>query len=450
MKILKDYYTFLNEELKHLPPPTDKETEEGLKEYDALKRLELCIKNNLDKKYYPSQEEIFNEFKSMKLHDVMVNSIKLNYLNGVKYALNHGYDVDGEKIKKIDNPLIYAIWSKKPEIASYLIEKGANVNCFALEKPYYTPLQIASKNGYIDIVEKLLKNGADINIKNIDRLNALSYAIDYNHLDVVKLLINNGSIIDNSRDAYGYTILDLARYKPEIKNYLLSINNSLTEELKHLPPPSDDETIKELKKLSSHDIFYSCIKYNLSLKFFKLANKKGLTADDMLLLSVLKYQSLYGVEKSIELGADVNTTDSDDWSVLMCSSRNGNLDIVKYLVEHGADVNKIDKWTDTALMCASEKGHLPVVEYLVEHGADVNIQNNIWKRTALICASEKGHLSIVKYLVEHGADVNLKGKFGQTAYEYAKQEYKKDIMEYLSSLKNNLNEELRILKGPIG
>ena len=55
-----------------------------------------------------------------------------------------------------------------------------------------------------------------------------------------------------------------------------------------------------------------------------------------------------------------------------------------------------------ALRWASKNGHLEVVKYLVENKANIHAQND----EALRLASENGHLEVVKYLVENKANIH--------------------------------------------
>ena len=74
-----------------------------------------------------------------------------------------------------------------------------------------SPLLLASSKGYTEIVDLLIKKGADVNIKAIatstDSSDAstipeadtpLSLALDNNHLHIAKFLIENGAVVDIS------------------------------------------------------------------------------------------------------------------------------------------------------------------------------------------------------------------------------------------------------------
>ncbi|MDJ0632395.1 MAG: ankyrin repeat domain-containing protein [Xenococcaceae cyanobacterium MO_188.B29] len=69
-----------------------------------------------------------------------------------------------------------------------------------------TALIVASREGAIDIVQDLLANGVNINLKNNDGNNALWFACFGNNLDLMRLLINAGIDLDNQNDN-GVTVL---------------------------------------------------------------------------------------------------------------------------------------------------------------------------------------------------------------------------------------------------
>ena len=67
-----------------------------------------------------------------------------------------------------------------------LISKGAEINI--KNSSGSTPLHVATKNGYVEIVRTLTFNNADVDIQNIIGQTCLHIAVDKGQKDVVKIL----------------------------------------------------------------------------------------------------------------------------------------------------------------------------------------------------------------------------------------------------------------------
>jgi len=82
------------------------------------------------------------------------------------------------------------------------IEMGADVN-----KPHgphqLTPISWASQSGYLDIVEVLLKNGANLRCSSTNGDTPLSYAIRMGHLEIVELLLSHEAQQHSTIDEHG-------------------------------------------------------------------------------------------------------------------------------------------------------------------------------------------------------------------------------------------------------
>ena len=90
---------------------------------------------------------------------------------------------------------------------------------------------------------------------------------------------------------------------------------------------------------------------------------------------------------------DVNAKGDDEWTALMCASKEGHTEIVSMLLEKGADVDVKHNDGTTALMFATMKGHSEIVSKLLEKGAEVDAKHNDGT-TALMAASKEGHSSL--------------------------------------------------------
>ncbi|KAG1704572.1 hypothetical protein DVH05_005503 [Phytophthora capsici] len=143
------------------------------------------------------------------------------------------------------------------------------------------------------------------------------------------------------------------------------------------------------------------------------------------LCEAAKTGDLSRVKKLVRRGADVNERDKNNGpTALTVAAMEGNLQVVRYLVGKGADqkannvfaasplieaayeghsrvdvLNAVDKDGNTALIRATKQGHLDVVKFLVEEKADSAIRNG-QNNTALIEAACCGRIKVLCYLVE--------------------------------------------------
>ena len=122
--------------------------------------------------------------------------------------------------------------SKTTEI--WLQQKGYNVaNLDERVDNGGTALIVASREGAIDIVQDLLANGVNINLKNNDGNNALWFACFGNNLNLMELLINAGIDLDNQNDN-GVTVLMYAASSGKTDAVKLLLEKGANHHLKNL------------------------------------------------------------------------------------------------------------------------------------------------------------------------------------------------------------------------
>ena len=108
---------------------------------------------------------------------------------------NKEENVDGPKIddtKTLDEQLFDVILEDDLDMFKDLINKGANINAKNKVSGFY-PIMLATIKGYKDIVELLIQNNADLNVRDKEDFNAFLYAIRDGHPDIAKMLLENGA-----------------------------------------------------------------------------------------------------------------------------------------------------------------------------------------------------------------------------------------------------------------
>ena len=120
------------------------------------------------------------------------------HIHVVKYLLEKGADIQAittytRKGKEYHQSVLHLATS--PEMFRLLIEYGADIN--ALEDFQYPTLHVAAKLGHNDIVDYLLNQGVNVNLRtDHSRLSALTCAIKGDQDATVKHLIERGCSVD--------------------------------------------------------------------------------------------------------------------------------------------------------------------------------------------------------------------------------------------------------------
>lgn len=193
-----------------------------------------------------------------------------------------------------------------------------------------TALIVAAQRGHVQIVEALLKNNANANIKSPEGHTALTYAAENSHDGIVGALIRNGAKVNLNNK--GWTPLMSAARFGRLRNAELLLENGA-------------------------DV--------------KMTLNNGLTA----LMIAAENGHDRVVDALVKKGADIDTKMNMGWTALMFAAQNGHLSVVETLLSKGANANVRDtKYGGiTALMAASVQGHVMIVKALLMNGVDVNV-----------------------------------------------------------------------------
>lgn len=81
------------------------------------------------------------------------------------------------------------------------------------------------------------------------------------------------------------------------------------------------------------------------------------------------------IEKLLKTGADVNTSDENNFTLLMNFVEKGDENIVKILLDYGAEINVKNLFNMTALDYAIKKKQLKIAKLLVQRGAIISSDN---------------------------------------------------------------------------
>jgi len=168
-----------------------------------------------------------NRVRAYKSRIALVDGVKTRLQGKVKYVSKQNEKIFYKQILILSfdnegkNPKIIKMQEEAIQKIKEIIRlEGIN----ALTKFDRTFLFHAASSGNYEIVDFLIKNGADVNMAEAANLTPLQEAVKSGSLDIVKLLIKNGANI-HAEDDFGRTAFSLSIFyqKDDITSYLRSL-----------------------------------------------------------------------------------------------------------------------------------------------------------------------------------------------------------------------------------
>lgn len=336
--------------------------------------------------------------------------------------LNVGLEVYPLAAGKIVPPLHMAVLKNNFETFDRLINDGADINDLFWEK---TPLDIAVRRGYKEMTALLVKNKANVNLKNgksilvvavkkdnfelmrilvdagadVNSGAPLNQAIENNNYEIVKYLVTNGANV-NASGEWGITPLEHAvkrGYKKIVElliEYKVDVNYKSYSEFSCLNTAIGQNNFEIFKLLLDAD-----------------AHIHSLPGENAPIYVAVDKNNYEITKHLINCGADVNTI-ANYKTLLYRAVENENERIVELLINNKADVNEIifgsilNILSPTALHKAVEISNLNIVKILV-NAPSINVNLSIGRQDPpLYKAICKNNYEITKCLIENGANIN--------------------------------------------
>ena len=433
---------------------------------------------------------------------------------GVLQALRNGADIETRDESGL-TPLMWAAQQKVSAVVSLLLEQGANP--FVRDNGGWTPLHCAASGGSPegmacllavckdeinaidnkaeppllvalrmhreDIARMLVDAGADINVWNKDRRNAVDVARAEGMHDLGRELMRRGgmphlyhAIMDMSRDGRTESLRDILLSVPDVD---LEMRDAMGKTaLIHAAESGQLETMQLLldagarvdagDSVNMTPLLYAALEGHVEA--VKLLQKHGASIKERsangwtpLLVAAGRRQvemEMYLLEQGvdvnlcnnagetpmiigaaneqtalvsalIECGADMEAVDGYGWTALMVAAAYGQVGVLGILVDAGADLERQDANGWTAALCAASADSVEGMHLLVQHGANLN-HTDVEKRSALVIAAGLGHEKMVRYLVE-GCKMPLDAAddYGWTPLMHAAALGREEVVEFL-------------------
>jgi len=121
-------------------------------------------------------------------------------LAAVKWLVGRGASVNREPMKW--TALHYAVFAGHEDVATYLIEQGANINARSTNGS--SVLMMAVFEGRAELAKRLIAGGADTGVKNDKGDGALEWAFKYKHAEIARIVSDQETHAEAARMPQSY------------------------------------------------------------------------------------------------------------------------------------------------------------------------------------------------------------------------------------------------------
>ncbi len=222
----------------------------------------------------------------------------------------------------------------------------------------------------------------DINLRDVNDNYYITYAILFNNIDIVKILIKHNCRID-CFDKFNKPLILL----PILYNY---------EDILKLLLDYDKKSIG----LSIINIIDNQMKIPL---MYAIENKN---------ISIIKLLLSYN--------ANPNLSDDNNFNSLFYAIKSKNIEIINLIINKINNINEINKNGDTYLNYAINQNFNDCIDLLIKHNININIQNYVNEYAAIHICILNNNLEILQLLLnDKNININLQTNIGNTPLHLA-------------------------------
>ncbi|XP_046336687.2 putative ankyrin repeat protein RF_0381 [Haliotis rufescens] len=271
-----------------------------------------------------------------------------------------------------------------PKVTYILSQDIANLNKSG--KNGMTPAMIAAQKGHREILELLVKKGADLCLLDDDDNTILHVACKEGNVEIVKYIHSQNIIDTESRGDYGNTPVMFAALYRQMEVFFFLVKMGA-----HLSKLDDDgENILHLSSRGGDVEIVNCI---LKRNVVDINSEGDDGVTPLMLAAYFRRRQVFYL--LIERGANTSAVDCDNDNILHYSCRGGDVEIVNYVLTHKiVNINSRTNALETPVLVAALRGKTKVFQLLIERGADIAKTHDRTKLLKFAC--KIGDANIVK------------------------------------------------------
>lgn len=412
----------------------------------------LLLPNKKERLLWLQNQNKFNVLKSKIWHPYVYRNPKhmppnINQLNSLSSLAYYGaIDLIKDQFQKTypcrdytpsekNKALVLAVQNKQIEVAHFLIEKGAIGSCSNYHQPRVALIE-AVKNNNIELIKKITPI-SDVNCFDQYGKSALMVSLDSGYTNIVDFLLKEGAdpyIVKKNTYQKNSVLSKIIFDQRDFTTATLLINNSTHSQYKEKNTTSilveavhrNDTVI--LKFMFDHganpNVIYKkepllnyAIKYNKGNRYLRSKLRNMLVTDATFLLADwadVNKKSISGKtaldeainqEKDIEL-IDLLASKSTDLNKLGACFRKRRLDYAKVLLKYGADIDPVH---NNFVYNAVKYNDKEVLDFLYTHHADFEQLTN-YDMTPISTLIMHGDHSAIALLMSYNINLSATDK----------------------------------------
>lgn len=311
-----------------------------------------------------AKESVFRAAKENRLEitDLLLNRFKHKKLSYVD--LNW------------DTPLWGAVYYGHTNMVKLLLDHGIRgVNSYNLSEPGSSPLKIALRNADVEILELFVQYELASCLYSKESI--LSIAEEAGHEELIEIMVKNGAE-GNPQDT---TRLHTAARRGQVKLAEQLINAGAALHVKNKDGHTALDIAVTQGKLPVIELFFKQPAITIDNTMYHPAGEFYLfhRAAACGHIEIIKLFMKYGV--------NINYKACNGYTPLHCAVINNQASIAEFLIKEGAEINAQNDWAQTPLFCAVDAENIKAIKILLEYGADAHIRSKTYYgaegRTAL-------------------------------------------------------------------
>jgi len=355
--------------------------------------------------------------------------------------VEHGVQVD--KLTEEGEGMLHRAVDRCDEMAArFLLDNGVNPDLANREGSTALHLLATSAEpAMLEVARHLTKTGSDLNLQDKDGQTALHIAVLHSHINILNLLVAEGADLElktsEERNALWFALQKEESFDSSCS--LASLLVGAGADPSALCSQGGDSLLHHTTQMGNEEagLFLVSVGANVNLvnsrgeAVLHLAAQRGLATLATALL-------VAGAEPNLQTNAEAGEV----WrqSALHLALVEGQETVVTCLLEFSQpndgltttllDINLRNSLDATPLSLALSRGFTHLADQMIQSGADVNV-TDASGLSLLLQAVIASNLAAASFLLQHGADITARSPQGKTALELGVEEESEGVVEAL-------------------